>query len=101
MSIGRNDERCATMDHGVGNIDKDDTTTEDDHDGGSDNGMIVSGANHAGDDEEQPCDEREVKASIPMLCCVGRRGASRFSMHVYTGTTRPCTRTFPASCCSR
>ena len=46
------------MDHGVEHLDKDDTTTGDGRDGGSDNGMIVSGANHADDDEEQPCDER-------------------------------------------
>ena len=59
MSIGRNDECCATMDHGVEHLDKDDLTTEDGRNGGSDNDMIVSGVNHADDDdEEQPCDER-------------------------------------------
>ena len=100
---GRSDERCSMVDHIVGNIDKDDLTTKDGRDGGSDNDMVVSGANHADDDdEEQPCGEREVKASIPMLCCMGRRRrASRSSMPVYTGTKRPCKRTFPVSCCSR
>ena len=102
MSIGRTDERCSIMDHGVVNVDKDDLTTEDGRDGGSDNDMVMSGANHADDEEEQPCDEREVKISIPMLCCMGgRRRVGHSSMHVFTGTTRPCTRTFPVSCCSR
>ena len=99
---GRSDERCSMVDHIVGNIDKDDLTTKDGRDGGSDNDMVVSGADHAGDEEEQPCHETEVKASIAMLCCVGRRRrVGRSSMSVYTGTRRPCTRTFPVSCCSR
>ena len=77
---GKSDECCDTMDHGVGNIDKDDTTTEDDHDGGSDNGMIVSGANHADDEEEQPCDERG-QGLDPNVVLYGRKKTGKPFFH--------------------